>query len=144
MVMTDEHAHKADTTRTAAGLTARSSFANSEQLAPASRALCSRSRTQLDRPAGRLYVGELATMNAPPGDAVADDVSLRDLVVNLIGVAREAGAKAGQQVLEDRAIHGRLARHVYHKVGREDLGGIHGRTVVVADGPAQQRLVRVG
>ena len=85
----------------------------------------------------------LAGVDAPPGDAVDDEVALRDLIVDLVGVAGHTVGHAGHEVLEGGAVHGRLARHVRHEVGRKDLGALVGRAVVVADGPAHQRLVRV-
>src|SRR5579883_3677589 len=55
---------------------------------------------QLDGPAGGGDAGELAAVDAPPGDAVENNIALRDLVVDLVGITREAGVEAGKEVLE--------------------------------------------
>jgi len=69
------------------------------------------------------------------------EVALRDLILDLVRVARESRAKRADEVLERHAIHGRLSRHVADEIGREDVGGLIGHAVVVADRPAHQRLV---
>src|SRR5712692_4995684 len=100
-------------------------------------------RSSSGRPVGGIPASSPA-VDAPPGDPIDDEIALRDLVVDLVGVAGEHDGRARHVVLEGGAVHGRLARHVRQEVGRENLGGILGRAVVVADRPAYQRLVRVG
>src|SRR5260221_10509103 len=83
-------------------------------------------------------------MDAPPGDAVSDEVALRDLRLDLVGVAGHAGGHAAHVALKRGAVHGRLARHICHEVWRKNLGAVLGCAAVVADGPADQRLVLLG
>src|SRR5947209_5864482 len=82
-------------------------------------------------------------MDAPPGDAVGDEVALRDLIVDLVGVARHSVGHAAHEVLEGGAVHGGLARHICHELGRKDAGALISCAVVVADGPSHERFVCV-
>src|SRR5204862_4647338 len=66
-----------------------------------------------------------------------------DLIVDLVGVAGHAVGDATHKALKRGAVQGRLARHVCHKVSGENLGALVGYAVVVADGAAHERLVRV-
>src|SRR5207302_4104528 len=88
---------------------------------------------QLQLPAGGRNSRELTAVNAPPGDPIDDEVVLRYLVVDLVGVAGEHRGGTCHVVLEGGAVHGWLARHVCHKVVGKNLGSIVGRTVVGAD-----------
>ena len=82
-------------------------------------------------------------MDAPPGDAVGDEVALRDLIVDLVGIAGHAVGHPADEVLERGAVHRRPARHIRNKVSCENLGALVGGAMVVADSPAHERLVRV-
>src|SRR6266542_2397605 len=96
---------------------------------------------QLDGSAGRGHSRQVAGVDATPGNAVGHEVALRDLIVNLVGVAGQAIGDAADEMLEGWAVHRRLAGHVRHEVRREDLCAPIGCAVVVADGAAHQGLV---